>query len=116
MTSKGHRYLRTLDPYLVLEEPTKKNNVILVNVNLVNVSPQTRGDTFCSKLEDLLDVMHDLQSREGYAHRDRIYDLLVTKDVVDTEDEMAQLMRMAHRAGRIKEHGVINGAWVTAGD
>ena len=90
--------------------------MILINVNLVNVNPPTRREAFCSKLAGLLDAIHDLQSREGCAYRHRIYDLLVTKSVVATEDEMAQLLRIAHRDGRIKEHGHVNGAWVIAGD
>jgi hypothetical protein len=115
MASKNHSYLRTLDPYLLPEEPTKKSDVILINVNLVSINPPTRRDTFC-KLEELLDVIRNLQSREGYAYCDRIYDLLVTRSIVGTKDEMAQLLRIAHRAGRIKEHGDVNGAWVVAGE
>lgn len=111
----GVQVAKTLDSYFAPSEPAKRNKVFLVNVNLANVNLPTEPArrTFGSKLEALLNVMHDLQGLEGYVRRDRIYDTLVMMGVVDTEDEVIQLMRIAHRTGRIKEQGNNNGAWVT---
>ena len=109
--------MNTLDTYLPSKRSASRRNEIGVFVNVVlntlRLVAEPAGRTMLFKLEALVDVMFFLQGREGYARRDRICDMLIMKSVVDTEDELAQLMRIAHRLGIIKEQGIINGAWTT---
>jgi hypothetical protein len=105
----------SLDPYLVSEKPTKAD-VLFINVGLLNLylptDPVRR--VFSSKVDDLVGVLRDLMTREDYALDSRLRDEAFMKDIVGSENEYMQVKRLAHRTGRIKEHGVINGAWIVA--
>jgi len=114
MTSKRYAHLRTLDPYLVSEEPTKKNTVTFVNVNLVNVNLSTEPArvTFDFKVKELVKAVRDLMARDKHALDGRLYDMLVMRGIVVSEDEYMRVKRIAHRMGRIVEDRHINGAWI----
>jgi len=59
-------------------------------------------------------VLQDLIARENYALDDRLHDEVFMKGIVESQDDYAR--GLTHRTGRIKEHGVINGAWVVPED
>jgi hypothetical protein len=89
-------------------------DVFFINVGLVNLylptDPTRRA--FSSKVDQIAGVVRDLMARENYALNSRLHDEVFMKGIVESEDEYVRLKRLAHRTGRIKEQGVINGAWV----
>ena len=113
MSPHPRRRPKTLDPYLPPEEPLK-TNVFFVSANLVNVNLPTEPArrAFRSKVDQLTGVVRDLMARENYALDGRLHDELFMKGIVESEDDYMRVKRLAHRTGRIREHGVINGAWV----
>jgi hypothetical protein len=104
----------SLDPYLAPEE-RPKTNVFFVSGNLVNVNLQTNPArrTFSSKVDDFTSAVHELAAREKYALDYRLRDEVFMKGIVESEDEYTRVKKVAHRTGRIREEGHVNGAWVT---
>lgn len=108
---------RRLDVYPVTKQPTKRNDVIPVRVTIVNVNLSTEPTHHMldCKVEVLVGVIRYSQNREGYALQGRVRDTLFMMGVIRDDDEFERLLRITHSTGRIREHGTINGAWVTNG-
>jgi hypothetical protein len=103
-----------LDMYSVKEQPVESADLTLIEVAFINVNLSTEPVQCmpCHKVEILVDVIRDFQNREGYALQTKVRDTLFMMGVVRDDDEFERLLRIAYSSRRIREHGVINGAWV----
>jgi len=94
--------MTTLDDYFRPEHPASKNNDIRIHI-AVNVASESRRHSHGFKLDALEKVLRELQAHGRHASVDSIcYDLLLL-DIVESREELANLLRLAERKGRIQQ-------------
>ena len=94
--------MTTLDDYFRSERSGSKGNGFRIHVS-VNVASESRRRPYAFKLDTLEKVIRELCAHGRHASVDSIYFDSLLLGIVESREELGDLLRLAERKGRIQQ-------------
>jgi hypothetical protein len=108
---RGRTSMTILDDYFRSERSASRNNDVHIHIT-VNVASRSRRQLYAFKLDNLEKVIRELRVHKRHASVDSIYYDSLLLGIVESREELADLLRLAERKGRIQQSP--DSTWRTA--